>query len=44
MFYFKQKRTDEKTEDEIQQEGNTLIEIKKDLDEIKEDIIDIENK
>jgi len=40
----KQKRTDEKTEDEIQQEGNTLIEIKKDLDEIKEDIIDIENK
>jgi len=38
----KQKRTDEKTEDEIIEEENTLVEIKKDLSEIKYEIEDIE--
>jgi len=40
----KQKRTDEKTEDEIKQEENTLVEIREDLEEIKEDLVGIENK
>jgi len=40
----RQKRTDEKTEEEIKKEEVTLDEIKEDLEEIKEDIVDIENK
>ena len=37
-----EKRIDEKTEDEIKKEGNTLVEIKQDLKEIKDEIDGLE--
>lgn len=40
----KEKRTDEKTEEEIQKEGEALKHIEREVDEIKEELNEIKNK